>query len=75
MATDRLTVPISCPACGDPIALPTATQYEHGRAVVAIDTGPVREHVKQHDAALPDRCCGCVGAQCCNCGDAPCSTS
>ncbi|MFM9681113.1 hypothetical protein [Streptomyces brasiliscabiei] len=75
MATDRLTIPVKCPACHDIIGLPTATRYEHGRAVVAIDTGPAREHARQPHAELPDRCCGCVGEQCCNCGDTPCSTS
>jgi hypothetical protein len=46
MATDRLTVPFECPACREDVPMPTATRYELGREVVAIDTGPVREHIR-----------------------------
>jgi hypothetical protein len=75
MATDRLTIPFECPACHETVDMPTASRYEYGRQVVAIDTGPVREHARQPHDELPGRCCGCVGDQCCNCGDASCSTS
>jgi hypothetical protein len=47
MDTDRLTIPITCPACHDTIALPTASRYEYGRQVVAIDSKPLHDHIRE----------------------------
>ena len=47
MATDRLTIPIRCPGCRDTIGLPTASRYEYGRQVVAIDSKPLHDHIRE----------------------------
>lgn len=46
MTTDRLTIPFKCPACREDVPMPTAARYELGQVVVAIDAGPVREHIR-----------------------------
>lgn len=46
VATDRLTIPVQCPACDDIIALPTSSRYDDGRQVVAIDRRPVDDHIR-----------------------------
>ncbi|MEU0716827.1 hypothetical protein ABZ498_06550 [Streptomyces lavendulocolor] len=51
MATDRLTVPISCPACNRQVRVPTNSAYNDGMHVVAFDLSAVREHVAQHEQA------------------------
>lgn len=57
MATDQLTATVTCPACQQPIAMPTAARHTgHGQATVTLDTSAVHAHIATHvkDQPAPD---------------------
>lgn len=68
-----------CDGCGSHGRAVSATDgHRIAAEVVAAHVGECtpaapdpEDMVTMHDE-LPDRCCGCVGAQCCHCGESPC---
>lgn len=50
MATDQLTLNVTCPACGALLPMRTSTQHTgKGSAEIAFDTSTVRNHLAQHN--------------------------
>jgi hypothetical protein len=49
VATDHLTIPIECPACGVELTIPAAAEHTgHGEAKVTFDTSAVHDHIEEH---------------------------